>query len=57
MPPTYTIICTAAINSTPIQKNSAAVPIKENNKNIADRNIFLVVTASRAAPRIKAERI
>ena len=37
------MICTAAINSSSIQKNNAAIPIRENNNQIADRNIFLVV--------------
>ena len=55
MPPTYTIICTAAMNSTCIQKYKAAMPISENNSQIAERKIFLVVTARMPAPRIKAE--
>ena len=57
MPPTYTMICTAAINSTCIQKYNAAIPISENNNQIAERKIFLVVTASNPAPKIKAEMI
>ena len=55
MPPTYTMICTAAINSTCIQKYNAAIPISENNNQIAERNIFLVVTARKPVPKIKAE--
>jgi hypothetical protein len=54
IPPTYTIICTAAINSTWSQKYKAAIPMRENNNQIADRKIFLVVIASNPAPRMKA---
>lgn len=57
MPPTYTMICTAAINSNCIQKKSAAMPIRENNNQIAERKIFLVVTASNPVPKIKADMI
>ena len=46
MPPTYTAICIAAIKLAFIQKYNAATPIKQNNNQMAARNIFLVVTAS-----------
>ena len=54
IPPTYTTICTAAINSTCIQKYNAAIPTSENNNQIAERNILREVTASNPAPKIKA---
>jgi len=55
MPPTYTIICTAAMNSTSNQKYSAATPMREKSSQIADRKIFRVVMARSPAPKIKAE--
>jgi hypothetical protein len=55
IPPTYTIICTAAMNSTSSQKYNAAMPIRENSSQIAERKIFLVVIARSPAPTIKAE--
>jgi hypothetical protein len=43
------------MNSISNQKYNAATPMSENNSQIADRKIFLVVMASRPAPKIKAE--
>jgi hypothetical protein len=43
------------MNSTCNQKYNAAMPISENNNQMAERKIFLVVMASRPAPKIKAE--
>jgi hypothetical protein len=57
IPPTYTIICTAAINSICNQKYNPAMPMRENSSQMAERNIFLAVIARRPAPRMKAERI
>ena len=57
MPPTYTIICTAAIKSNCIQKNNPAIPISENNNQMAERKIFPEVTASKPVLKIKAEMI
>ena len=45
----------AAINSTCIQKYKAAIPTKENNNQIAARNILTEVTANIPAPSMKAE--
>jgi hypothetical protein len=38
------------------QKYNPAIPIKENNSQMADRKIFLEVTASSPPPSISAER-
>src|SRR5450432_1973869 len=57
MPPTYTMICTAAINATSIQKYKPAMHINENNNQIAARKIFLVVTANIPAANKKADRM
>jgi hypothetical protein len=57
MPPTYTTICTAAINSTSSQKYRPAIPINENNNQIAERNILFVVTERIAVPNIKADKM
>jgi hypothetical protein len=43
------------MNSTSSQKYSAAIPIRENSSQIAERKIFLVVIARSPAPKIKAE--
>jgi hypothetical protein len=57
IPPTYTMICTAATNSICIQKYKPAIPMRENSSQIADLKIFLVVTARRPAPRMEIESI
>jgi len=54
IPPTYTMIWTAAINSTWSRKYKPAMPVKENRSQIADRKIFLLVTERTAVLRIKA---
>jgi hypothetical protein len=45
------------MNSTSSQKYKPAIPIKENNNQMADRKILLVVTERIAVPSIKAERM
>jgi hypothetical protein len=57
IPPTYTTIWTAATNSIWSQKYNPAIPVRENNSQMAERNILLEVTASRALPRINTDRI
>jgi len=51
------MICTAAINSTYIQKYNPAIPTSEESRKIAALNIFLVVTASRPETNMSAEII
>ncbi len=57
MPPTYTTICTAAINSTSIQKYKPAMLTREHKSQMAERNIFLVNTDNRPLPKMQAERM